>query len=78
MRVRDVSNKLPQAPAHVDCCKEIPVALGAHRFCVESGRFRAGQKRRIFRGENERLVPSLGQPRREEENLPLTAAPITS
>ena len=78
MRVRDVSTKLPHAPAHVDCCQEIPIALGIHRFCVESRRFGATQKRRILRGENERLMLSLRQPRREEENLPLTAAPITS
>ena len=78
MRVRDISTELPHAPAHLDCCLEIPIALRAHRFCVESGNFGARQKRRSFRGENERLMPSLGQSRREEENLPLTAAPITS
>ena len=78
MRMRNVSTKLPHAPAHVDRCDEIPVALRAHRHCVEPGRFSAGKKRRILWGDNERIVLSLRQPRREEENLPLTSAPITS
>jgi hypothetical protein len=53
MSMHDVGIELPDPPADIECCEEIPIAPRADGLCLESGSSGAAQKKRFWRSENE-------------------------